>query len=857
MSALRLRHSTQQGVLFVVVAAGYYLGGLVGLELRLPPATTAMLWPPNAVLTVALLATPFRSWPICLAGALAAHLTVQLPTDRPLSLIAALYFTNCSEALIAAACLRRTENGLPRFDSLRRLARFLVVAAVFAPLCAAFLDAAAVSWLRGESYWLVWRNRLASGILAQLVIVPAGVGLIDVIRSRAGMAKARRVEAGALTLIAAATMLPPLWGLADQSILSALSLDSPMLLQLPLLLWAAARFGATGTSLTVLATTCVSAWAAAHGHPPFTTLRDPQSTIFAMQLFLIVIALTLLSFTAIIEERRGTERMLARRLEFEALLSRLSGAFVFVPSDRMGAAFEEWLSRVGHALAIDCIRLMELSAGRLDILCTWAAPGVKAPNVLVNRDYPWGTARLMRGETVIVERADDVPAIATTDRASLSTTEFRSVLILPLAVGGEVIGALSFGSCTPKSWTAPLIDNLTLLAEVFANALARKRTEDALRASESMKASILDSLSSGLAVIDPHGNLRAVNHKWTEMLRESEGHDYPLVHVGDNLFKSFGAPEHGERHSRSEEVVNGIRALLDGRRERFVFEHGRQTTYGERWWVLLATRLRGPEGGAVLTFTDITERRRAEAAAQESRDELAHFTRVATMGEMAVSLAHQLNQPLAAIMANANAARKLLDDTPHDVAELHEILRDIAADDRRASEVIQRLRDLLKKNGAARERVDLNAAIREVAVLVRSDAVIRNVSVSLHLEDRPLYVTGDRVQLQQAALNLIINAVDAVCQQSGRHRLVSVVSSAGPERMARVTFRDTGPGISPELEESIFEPFYTTKENGMGMGLSIARSIVDSHGGTIKVKSRSAPGAVIELTLPLERQGES
>jgi len=135
--------------------------------------------------------------------------------------------------------------------------------------------------------------------------------------------------------------------------------------------------------------------------------------------------------------------------------------------------------------------------------------------------------------------------------------------------------------------------------------------------------------------------------------------------------------------------------------------------------------------------------------------------------------------------------------------------------------------------------------------------VIRNVSVSLHLEDRPLYVTGDRVQLQQAALNLIINAVDAVCQQSGRHRLVSVVSSAGPERMARVTFRDTGPGISPELEESIFEPFYTTKENGMGMGLSIARSIVDSHGGTIKVKSRSAPGAVIELTLPLERQGES
>src|SRR5262249_13036751 len=173
-----------------------------------------------------------------------------------------------------------------------------------------------------------------------------------------------------------------------------------------------------------------------------------------------------------------------------------------------------------------------------------------------------------------------------------------------------------------------------------------------------------------------------------------------------------------------------------------------------------------PEGGAVVSHTEITERKRAEMDAQRSRQELAHFTRVSTMGELAASLAHELNQPLTGILTNAQAARRFLERTPPDLDELRDILIDIVEDDKRAGDAIQRLAELARKGEPKLSHLDLNALIRDVVKLLTSDAIIRNVSVALELDATLPMAKGDRVQLQQVVLNLLLNAMDAIADRS-------------------------------------------------------------------------------------------
>jgi two-component system sensor kinase FixL len=218
-------------------------------------------------------------------------------------------------------------------------------------------------------------------------------------------------------------------------------------------------------------------------------------------------------------------------------------------------------------------------------------------------------------------------------------------------------------------------------------------------------------------------------------------------------------------------------------------------------------------------------------------------------------LAHQLNQPLAAIMANAQAGMRLLDTAGAGGSngDLRAILADVVDDNRRASDVIRRLRDLLKSGRAGHERFDLCSSVQDIASLVKSDAVIRNVTVTLDFVTPSAVVRGDRVQLQQVVLNLLVNALEASDAAFGGDGRVSVGCGC-TDGVAEVTIRDSGRGLDPSLEEQVFEPFYTTKTGGMGMGLSIARSIVEAHGGRIRIRTNSGEGgAVAEFTLPLDR----
>jgi PAS domain S-box-containing protein len=246
---------------------------------------------------------------------------------------------------------------------------------------------------------------------------------------------------------------------------------------------------------------------------------------------------------------------------------------------------------------------------------------------------------------------------------------------------------------------------------------------------------------------------------------------------------------------------------------------------------------------------DVTDRARAQREARRLLYELAHADRMWMMGELAAALAHELNQPLTAIMSNAQAARRFLNGPGLDLDELREILGDIADDGARAGEVIRRMRTLVKKEGAGFQSLNINQVLHEVVGLLRNDAMIHKVAIDLHLDRDLPTVNGDRIQLQQVAMNLLLNAFDAIEGGSPKNRTVQVETRRCDSEV-EVTVRDHGAGIPRETFDRLFEPFNTTKPQGLGMGLSISRSIVGVHGGRLWAENNPDGGATFRFTLP-------
>ena len=258
--------------------------------------------------------------------------------------------------------------------------------------------------------------------------------------------------------------------------------------------------------------------------------------------------------------------------------------------------------------------------------------------------------------------------------------------------------------------------------------------------------------------------------------------------------------------------------------------------------------------GYIGSCVDLTERRQAEAEALRQRAELAHVSRVSVMGELSASMAHELNQPLTAILSNTQAAQRFLAADKLDRVEFDEILKDIVHDTTRARDVIRHLRALVKKSGREFVRVDVNEIIGQVVGFLHGDIVGRNVTVTQELPPELPLVLGDRTQLQQVLLNLLLNAFDAVSANRVPDRRVTVLTAMASSEMVRVAVRDGGVGIPADKLEEIFQPFFTTKTEGLGMGLSVSRSIIESHGGRLSAENNPGPGATFSFTLPVAEQ---
>jgi PAS domain S-box-containing protein len=293
--------------------------------------------------------------------------------------------------------------------------------------------------------------------------------------------------------------------------------------------------------------------------------------------------------------------------------------------------------------------------------------------------------------------------------------------------------------------------------------------------------------------------------------------------------------------------------------ERFIPEEHITDARGKVRWLQTVKRPILEKDGSTAqvlgTSTDITQRREAESELRQQREDLAHVTRISAMGELAASLAHELNQPLTAILSNAQAAQRFLSAEPPDVEELREILKDIVHDNSRAGEVIRRLRALVRKEQPDFAPLEMLNVIDDVVLLLHSDSILHNVRVSLELVHELPLVRGDKIQLQQVMLNLLLNSFDAMKDCPAHERQV-IVRGEWKDGAVKVAVRDRGIGLSRDKLDKIFQPFYTTKRDGLGMGLSICRSIIEGHGGRLWAENNPDRGATFYFTLPVEERDE-
>jgi PAS domain S-box-containing protein len=777
------------------VFAGYYLGCKVGFALTFQPHPISVLWPPNSVLVAALLLTPPRSWWVVLLAALPAHLAAQLQSHVPPLMIFCWFLSNSCEALIGAGLMRYLVGGPIRFITLRNVGLFCLCVVFIAPFLSSFLDAALVVWNHwGEdTYWELIRVRLFSNALAALIVVPlvvtwATTGIQPLRTARLS----RYLEVCALFVGLLLVSYAVLYKFGSGT-------DSALLfLPLPFLLWAAVRFGSVGASTAISIVSFLAIWSAAHGHGPFSGGPAEQDAL-SIQIFLIVLAIPLLFLATVIEERAtGATELGESEARFRNVADAAPVLIWMAGVDKLGTFFNKpWLEFTGRSIE------QELGNG-------WAE-GVHPDD-------------LQKCLEVYTEAFDARQPFVMQYRLRRNDGEYRWLSDQGVARHDAQGGFAGYiGSC---------VDVTELM-----------KKEEALHEFEERVVLAAEAAHLGVWEMDP-----ATNELWmsdsarTLFQFDSET---PLDHA------AFQGRVHPEDRALRDSAVK--RAIETGGgyeiEYRVLLPDGAQRWIGARARCVAGDNRKGAR--LIGVSIDITPRKLAEAEALRQRDELSHLSRVALMGEMSASIAHELNQPLAGILSNAAAGQRFIDRGNVDQAEIRELLGDIIADGRRASDVVRGIRGMVKKGQVARRSVNLNEVVMDAVHMLSPDAVLRSCQVETSLDANLRTVEADPVQLQQVLLNLVINAFDAMRDTPVPGRKVVIATQSNSDATVRTSVRDYGAGIPEEMRDRVFDPFFTTKNEGLGMGLAIARSILESHGGTIKAENADGGGTRFEFVLPV------
>jgi len=777
------------------VFAGYYLGCKIGFALTLTPHPVSVLWPPNSILVAALLLTPPRIWGFVLLAAFPAHWAAQLQSHVPPLMILCWFISNSCEALIGAGLTRYLVGGPIRFTTLRNVGVFCLCVVVIGPCLSSFLDAAFVVWNNwGEdTYRELIRIRLFSNALAALIVVPMVVtwATSGIQFLRTGRLS-RYLEACALFVGLLLVSYAVLYKFGSGT-------DSALLfLPLPFLLWAAVRFGSLGASTAISAVSFLAIWSAAHGHGPFSG-GPPEQDALSIQIFLIVLAIPLLFLATVIEERRTGDTVLIESESRFRVVADAAPVLIWMAGvDKLCTFFNKpWLEFTGRTIQ------QEMGNG-------WAE-GVHPDE-------------LQKYLEVYTQAFDARQPFVMQYRLRRNDGEYRWVSDQGVARHTAQGGFAGYiGSC---------VDVTELM-----------RKEEALREFEERVILAAQAAHLGVWEMDPDTNEVWMSDSARTLFQfDSEPRlDHAAlqdrVHPEDRALRD-SAIKRAIETEREYEIE--YRILLPDGNLRWIGGRGRCLT-GEN----------GKGARLIGVSIDITPRKLAEAEALQHREELGHLSRVAVMGELTASVAHELNQPLSGIISNASAGQRFIDRGDVDLRELRELLGDIIADGRRAGDVLRGIRSMVKKGVTNRQRVNLNDLVVNVARMVSPNAMLQSCQLETLLESNLPAIEADPIQLQQVLLNLVINAFDAMHNTSAPHRKVVIATEQNGDGTIRASVRDHGIGIPEEVRERVFEQFFTTKAKGLGMGLAIVRSIVESHGGIIEAENAEGGGARFHFTLPI------
>ncbi len=433
------------------------------------------------------------------------------------------------------------------------------------------------------------------------------------------------------------------------------------------------------------------------------------------------------------------------------------------------------------------------------------------------------------GRKLLAEAAKNIrPGVINDYRALHGSKEYPSgavplqrVMHVPIHDGARVV-AVAVVADKEVDYGESDIKQMTLLLDGMWKLIQRQRGEKALRDAENLLRLMADSLPAQISYIDTDQRYRFVNRGYQ-------------VRYGIPPEKMLGLKvEEVLSPDTYEAARSHIDKALAGSHSQFEME---AVYVGEKHYLSVSYipnfDCRGQVIGIFAMIHDFTSRKRSELEAQHRRDELAHVSRVATMGELASSLAHELGQPLTGILSNAQAACRFLEGEDQDLEEVRAALEDIVGDSVRAGGVIKRLRSILKKKAFEPTSIDVNALVTDTLDLLMSDALRKKISVEADLSSGLPSIAGDRIQLQQVLINLILNGFDAMTKSENPSRRMVVRTSFSDGDRIVVAVRDSGPGVDSENLTCIFDPFFTTKSEGMGMGLPISRYIIEAHGGTL------------------------
>lgn len=550
------------------------------------------------------------------------------------------------------------------------------------------------------------------------------------------------------------------------------------------------------------------------------------------------------------DRRKRFEIALEGRLRTEKFISELSVSLINVPADQIDQEVIRALERIQSVMAIEhCVLFTYFLTAEALVITHEAGDPQHPPLSQINgTKFPWVLSQITeKGIVRLNDTSTDLPPEAQTERAACDELGVRSALVVPLRTTETEVRGIAYATTSQaRPWSDDLASSLQLIGDVLLSSLSAKQAETALRQTETSMTLAAESAMLGFWRWYPDEN-----RSWlTDQARAIYGFEKDTRGTHADYLKRIHPEDRAAALARFAQAIKRDES----------FEHEYRLLFPQndiRWVVVRARMVRKPNGRLqeiVGVSIDVTKDREQELRMHRQHEEMARLGRVAVMGEMTASLAHELNQPLTAIVTNASAARRFMSRDNPDPEVMNDLLQDITTAGQRAGEIIRGIRSMVKPGGAGKELLDVNSLISEVLRLMKTDIMAKSGSVDLDLAPQLPHVNAIAVQFQQVLMNLLMNGLEAMQHLPASSRRLTISSSSPTEDAVHISVRDMGAGLPKDVPpRRLFDQFFSTKPDGMGMGLAIARSIVEGHGGTLEACDHPDGGAKFTLTLPIRK----